>query len=77
MQRHKFVDFVKNEIERKHISQNELASISGVDRGSISKWFCATRNPRLFMIEAVLNALGYELRIVKRYGKRTEKTNLQ
>lgn len=46
----------------------KFAAESGVDRTVLSLWRRRS-SPTLVVFEAALNALGYELRIVKREGE--------
>jgi transcriptional regulator with XRE-family HTH domain len=50
-------------IERDGISPKDLAKRSGVDRRTVWSWTHEHRAPRIDMLEAVLNVLGYELTI--------------
>ena len=50
-------------IEKEQISISLLGRKSGVQREAIASWRYAG-NPKLMSIEACLNALGYEFRIV-------------
>ena len=51
-------------INQQRVTLGDLERTSGVRSGTISDWRC-TRSPSLQNIQAVLNALGYELRIAK------------
>lgn len=53
-----------------------LADRSGVPRQTISDWRYR-RSPTVTGLEAALNALGYELRIVKRYEPREKNARTQ
>jgi ribosome-binding protein aMBF1 (putative translation factor) len=47
-------------------SQEDLAKKAGVSSSAMRKWRSGDRSPKLSEIEAVVNALGYELKIVER-----------
>lgn len=50
-------------------TQGVLARRAGVSRGCLTNWGRATRSPKLDAIEACFNALGYDLKAVKREPK--------
>lgn len=44
----------------------EVHEKAGVSRGAIRKWMYGHQGPQLFLFEAVANAAGYDLKLVKR-----------
>jgi DNA-binding phage protein len=57
---HPLTQFVFTEMNRQRVSMGELAERVGCERHSIGNWrFC--RNPRLDLLVAAMNALGFEL----------------
>ena len=63
---HPVVRLIWNEITDRQLSMTHLEEVSGVARHSMSQWRKANANPYFASIEDVLNALGYELKVVKR-----------
>lgn len=63
---HPVVRLIWEEIMGRNLSMTHLEEVSGVARHSMSNWRKATANPYFASIEDVLNALGYELKVVKR-----------
>lgn len=59
------VKFVFHEALRRRVSVMEIGRVSGVSDTTIRKWL-KENSPRLTSIEAIGNALGYDLRWVKR-----------
>lgn len=57
---HPFVRFIFEEINTQRASLAQVAERSGVTADGIRKWR-DQRGPRLGLVEAVLNCLGYEL----------------
>jgi DNA-binding phage protein len=60
---HPLVRFIHENAEEKF---DAIASLAGIDRQTITTWRLYGGNPRLLTIEAVLNAMGYDLVPVKR-----------
>ena len=48
------------------MSQRELANKSGLTEASISRYFNGERSPNIKNAEAMANALGLELRLIKK-----------
>lgn len=65
---HPLVKLVYSQLDDQNISYNKMAKLSGVDVSTFSNWKFKC-SPTLINIEAVLNALGYDLKAVKRCGK--------
>lgn len=63
---HPFVKFLWEDIIRKRVSLSSVADAAGVERANIHKWRKRGKGPHLLQIEAVLSALGYELKIVRK-----------
>jgi len=53
------------------VCMTDVAPRAGFRRRTLAEWG-ARRNPTITNFEAVLNALGYELRIVRRIGRNAE-----
>ena len=65
---HPLVRFIVEEMQRQRVGYYDLADRSGVDRNTVRAW--RTRNtPSVANVEAVLGALGYELRVVRKSGE--------
>ena len=62
---HRFVQFI---FENSKMTTEELATKSGVGRGAFCRWKTGTF-PKLFELEAMLQAIGYELAVVKKYSQ--------
>jgi len=59
---HPFVRFIFRRMNSDNVTFRQLGKRSGVDASTIHQW--DNMNPRIHNIEAVLNALGYCLKIV-------------
>ena len=46
--------------------QIELSRVSGVGHSTVRNWLKGTRNPTYNTLEALVNALGYELTMVQK-----------
>ena len=60
---HPFVRFLD---DNRTIPMSVLSERAGVSHNSINRWRLEGREPKLSDIEAVLNALGYDIVMVKR-----------
>ncbi len=60
------VRWVWTRINADEWSQEDVAKKAGVSSSSMRKWRSGDRAPRLNEIEAIVNALGYEFKIVER-----------
>ena len=63
-------------INTEQATLTDLADRSGLNRRTMSDWRY-NRMPTISNFEAALNALGYELRIVKRYEPREKNARTQ
>lgn len=63
---HPFVVFIWREIIKRNVSLSSVAESAGIERSNIHKWRKTPKGPYLLQIESVLNALGYELKIVEK-----------
>ena len=61
---HRFVKFI---FENSKMTTEELATKSGVGRGAFCRWKTGTF-PKLFELEAVLQAIGYDLAVVRKHA---------
>ncbi|MCI8459417.1 MAG: helix-turn-helix transcriptional regulator [Clostridia bacterium] len=60
------VEFLQEERKRQHVSIKTLSKLSGVGEGTIGNWIYCGFTPTLDNFQKVLNALGYDLSIVKK-----------
>ena len=54
--------------------QIQLARISGVGHSTVRNWLKGTRNPTFGTLEALVNALGYDLAMVPK-GSNNDRSN--
>lgn len=62
------VRWLFDEIARQHVSYVVLADIVGVSEQTLHAWKSGRRSPSLFLLECVLNALGYTLSAAPKTG---------
>ena len=60
------VKIIWDEIIAGDLSTEHLTKVSGVSRSIIRRWRNGRNAPRIENVEAVLNALGYELKVIKK-----------
>ena len=60
---HPIIRWIWVEMNRQCASQEDVAKRAGVSSSAMRKWRAGDRSPKLFEIEAVVNALGGTLRI--------------
>ena len=60
------VNFLREERKRQHISIKTLSALSGINSRTINNWEYCNVMPPIDKLQKVLNALGYDLRIVKK-----------
>ncbi|QGM46135.1 helix-turn-helix domain-containing protein [Methylocystis heyeri] len=65
---HPFIRFALGEARKKSKTVVSVAKMAGIDASLISHWKRGSCSPTLANIEAVLNALGYEL-ILRKVAK--------
>ena len=63
---HPCVALIWHEVVDRNLSMKSLGAVSGVDAKTIRAWFKSPRSPNLASIIAVLQALGFELKVEKR-----------
>ena len=63
---HWMVKIIWNDIIAGDLSTEHLTKVSGVSRSIIRRWRNGRNAPRIENVEAVLNALGYELKVIKK-----------
>lgn len=63
---HPFVRWIWTEMNYQRASQEDIAARSGVSSSAMRKWHQGINSPKLMDIEAVVNALGYDLAIKPR-----------
>lgn len=61
---HPFVKFLSREMARQRATLTDVAERSGVCIKTIGQWRSGGRTPKLRDIEAVVNVLGYEVKLV-------------
>ena len=69
---HPFVSLAWEEIIRQGVTVSSVSESSGVTRENIYNWKTRVNGPFLKQIEAVLDSLGYEIKIVKKKEQRNE-----
>ena len=68
--------FLKNEMNKYRSKtglrycQNQFAELIGIDPGTFSKWINGSRTPNLKSFQLILDALGMEIKIVKKNAKK-------
>jgi ribosome-binding protein aMBF1 (putative translation factor) len=58
---HPIIRFIWRKMNEDMWSQEDLATRSGVSSSAMRKWRRGERNPRISELEAVINAMGYDL----------------
>ncbi|MHA1539775.1 MAG: helix-turn-helix domain-containing protein [Alphaproteobacteria bacterium] len=58
------------------ISQKDLARVAGLNKDAILTWERGKASPNLINFEACLNALGYDLVIIKRIEREKSQSRL-
>lgn len=61
---HPIVRWVWTQINHQRASQEDVSQRSGVSSSTMRKWRDGVRSPRLLELEAVINVLGYKLKVV-------------
>lgn len=62
----KLIDNLIEIRKRENISQAELAEITGNSQQSISRFEKKTHSPSMKLFSSIVNALGYEVQLVKK-----------
>lgn len=60
---HPFIYWIWTEMNKQCASQEDIAKRSGVSSSTMRKWRLGVRSPRVMELEAVINALGYQLAV--------------
>ena len=60
---HPIVQWIWQQINARRLSQQDIAELSDVDPSTMRKWRDGLRSPRLAELDAVVKALGYQLRV--------------
>ena len=55
-----FIRIVKDEMEKHHLTKEQIAKVANVDRKTIYAWLNGTNTPRLDSVAQILAALGYQ-----------------
>jgi transcriptional regulator with XRE-family HTH domain len=63
---HPLVYWIWSEMNKQRASQEDVATRSGVASSTMRKWRVGVRSPRIMELEAVINALGYQLAVRKK-----------
>ena len=58
---HPFIRFIWRKMNEELWSQEDLAKRAGVTSSAMRKWRRGERNPRISELQAVINAMGYDL----------------
>jgi hypothetical protein len=61
-----YIRHIINAIARRNLSAGAVAKRAGVAENSIRRWNARAQSPGFGNVEAVLEVLGYEIRIVKK-----------
>lgn len=64
----KLIDNLIEIRKRENISQAELAEITGNTQQSISRFEKKTHSPSMKLFSCIVNALGYEVQLVRKKG---------
>lgn len=62
---HPIVKLIWEEMQKQRVSQLAIADCTGINVKTFTSWFRGEWSPKLIDAEAMLNALGYEIQIVK------------
>lgn len=61
---HPIVRWIWTQINHQHASQEDVATRAGINSSTLRKWRDGVRSPRIMELEAVVNVLGYKLKVV-------------
>lgn len=61
---HPIVRWVWTQINAQRASQEDVAMRAGISSSALRKWRDGVRSPRIVELEAVVNVLGYKLKVV-------------
>ena len=61
-----FSEWLKSELDSKHLTVAKLAHISGVHQNTIRNYLAGRCEPTLFNVQCVVNALGYDVVVIPR-----------
>jgi transcriptional regulator with XRE-family HTH domain len=62
---HPFVGILFDEMEKRQLTASYVARVSGVSRATINEWKNRS-NPNITNLEACLNAIGLEMRVIRK-----------
>lgn len=62
----RFEDFVRSQLEERHMSVSKLAKISGVHPNTIRNYLAGRCEPSFYNVLCIVNALGYDVGAVKK-----------
>lgn len=60
------IDFIKSEMRKRRITQQELAALAGLSEPCIFRFLAGKSKPKYETMELVLHSLGFELCARKR-----------
>lgn len=63
---YKFSEWLKFELDSRHLSTTKLAQLSGVHPNTIRNYLAERCEPTLFNVQCVVNALGYDVGVIPR-----------
>ena len=55
-----FIRIVKDEMEKQHLTKEQIGKVAHVGRKTIYKWLNGDNTPRLDSVAQILAALGYQ-----------------
>ena len=55
-----FIRIVKDEMEKQHLTKEQIGKVAHVGRKTIYKWLNGTNTPRLDSVAQILSALGFK-----------------
>ena len=62
----KFSEWLRYELDSRHLSTTKLAQISGVHPNTIRNYLAERCEPTLFNVKCVADALGYDVVVIPR-----------
>ena len=63
------LEIVTHAIQESRLSNKKIAELSGITANTISRWqnYELTRRPQFFTVNAVMQALGYQLKFTRNH----------
>jgi transcriptional regulator with XRE-family HTH domain len=63
---YKFSEWLKSELDSRHLTVARLAQISGVHPNTIRNYLAERCEPTLFNVQCIVNALDYDMGVIPR-----------